>query len=176
MQGEDDHPQDQTKDDEPKKQAFHSSFSLWQNIRRIRQAAGLMMDQRLDPFTVPSEQIHFAVQTIAARADVGFVLIGPASGVGGNEGGALKPLFHRALHILPARHHGLYPANTLDGNLVLVDGSAYAFQPLDIRQRVETLIPLTFLSQNEAASLVHAESKYRDSYHSSNSPDRVLRC
>jgi hypothetical protein len=72
-------------------------------------------------------------------------------------GRAFCPHLRRTLNVFPAWNERLDAADSLNGNLVLIDCGADASKPLDIGFRKEALIPPSFCNENKPAPFVEAD-------------------
>ena len=72
-------------------------------------------------------------------------------------GRAFCPHLRRTLNVFPAWNERLDAADSLNGNLVLIDCSADALKPLDVGFREEALIPLSLCNQNKAAPFIETD-------------------
>ncbi len=116
-----------------------------------------VVDQRFDFITIAGKLVDSAFTTISFCTLILFVFVGPASGIRAMIGRAFCTHFRRALNMFPAWNQRLDAADSLNGNLVLIDCGADAFKSLDVGFRKEALISLSFCDENKPSPFIEAD-------------------
>jgi hypothetical protein len=97
-------------------------------------------DGCFDILAVDSQSVYFAKTAITGCADIIRVRVSPTTLLVAFEGVAIGAVGLRTATDLPARDEGVHVLDPRDTHLVLVDGLPDAFQAIDVRPRVPTVI------------------------------------